>query len=203
MEQLRNLLDLVGARSTPAPGTTAERLVIAGTAFLGALLCSGLWGIAAGSGGGRLAIGNLAVVPVLVAVSTVASLPVSVLALRLFSEQNRASDLVLSHAVALFGGSLLLLLLAPVVALYQLSSAWIGPSIAIASVLVALLGGLGIMLRTMRRLAGSIRSTAFVLPAVLLLVLQVASLSQLASLAPPVMHARTAFGHGVDALVSP
>jgi hypothetical protein len=199
MNVLAQLVDLISPRKpTSSIEGSAERLYVAGTAFLVSLVFAGIWGVAAGSGGGHLALHNLASVPMLVLVSSVASLPVAMLAFKLTSSVGRTSDLVLAHAAATFTGALVLVMLSPLVALYQLSSAWIGPVIAIATAALAFACAVAILLRTLGKLAVGARG--LVLPVGLLVLVQIASLSQLAVLAPPVMPERTLFGQGVDAL---
>ncbi len=178
----------------------AERFYVAGVAFAGALGCAAIWGVAAGSGSGTFAIRNLASVPMLLVVSTLASLPLGMLALRLTSSTGRTSDLLVAHSGATFAGALTLVLLSPLVALYQLSSAWAGPIVAVATVAIAFACGIAVLVRSLAKLGTDARVLA--LPVVLLVAVQLASLSQLAALAPPVLPNRTAFGHGVDALSS-
>ncbi|MEZ4262617.1 MAG: hypothetical protein R3B36_26265 [Polyangiaceae bacterium] len=201
METIKRVLDLVGARDASPPESRLERLLLACAAFLAALACAAVWGLAAGAGAGRFPIGNLAVVPILLVVSTAASLPVGLLAFRLLSKSGRGSDLLLAHASAVFAGCLMLVLLSPLVALYQLSSTWVGPTVAVGSVLLAFAGGLGVLMRTLKRLTTSVGLRPFAAPAVFLVLLQLLSLSQLASLAPPVMRSRTTFGHGIDGVL--
>ncbi len=178
----------------------AERLYVAGIAFATSIGFAALWGLAAGSGGGHIALRNLVCVPMLLVVSMVASLPLGVLALRLTSASGRSSNLVVAHCGATFAGALVLVLLAPLLALYQLSSAWAGPLVAVGTVLVAFACGVAVLVRILGKLGS--RGPAIALPVVLLLAIQVASLAQLAALAPPVMPSRTLFGRGIDGAVS-
>lgn len=202
MNTLAQLLDLVSPRKNAVDiPSSHERAYVAAAAFVVALACAALWGLAAGSGAGHLAIQNVLSVPMLVAVSTVASLPLGLLAFRLTQSGGRTTDLVLAHSAALFGGALVLLLLSPLVALYQLSSAWAGPLIAVGTAVVAFGCGVALFVRVLGKLAGVGGTRPFIVPVGLLVVVQIASLAQLSSLAPPVLPTRTAFGHGVDALV--
>lgn len=199
MNVFAQLVDLISPRKPASPiEGSAERFYVAGTAFLISLVFAGIWGVAAGSGGGHFAIRNLASVPMLIVVSSVASLPVAMLTLKLTSSVGRTSDLVLAHAAATFTGALVLVMLSPLVALYQLSSAWIGPIIAIATAALAFACAVAILIRTLGKLA--VGGRALILPVGLLVLVQIASLSQLSVLAPPVMPNRTFFGRGVDAL---
>ena len=199
MNTFAQLIDLVSPRQPPSEMTRAERLYVAGVAFVVSLGFAAVWGIAAGSAGGHVALRNLACVPMLLVVSMLASLPLGVLALRLTSSSGRASDLVVAHCGATFAGAATLVLLAPLVALYQLSSAWAGPLVAIATAVLAFACGVAVLVRILAKL-GSARP-AIALPVVLLLAVQVASLSQLAVLAPPILPNRTTFGRGIDGVV--
>jgi hypothetical protein len=199
MNVFGQLIDLISPRKpTSSIEGSAERLYVAGTAFLVSLVFAGIWGVAAGSGGGHLALHNLASVPMLVLVSSLASLPVAMLAFKLTSTVGRTSDLVLAHSAATFTGALVLVMLSPLVALYQLSSAWFGPLVAVATAVLAFGCAVAILIRTLGKL--SALGPALALPIGLLVVVQIVSLSQLAVLAPPVMPSRTLFGQGVDAL---
>lgn len=201
MNALSHLFALLGPRPMQEPSPSSpERAYAAAAGFVASLVFGALWGLAAGSGGGRLAAGNLFSVPLLLAVSSVVALPIGVLVLRLTSEKASVVDLVLSHASALFAGTLVLALLSPLVLLYQLSSSWAGPYVAIGSALLAIGLGLFLATRALRKLSDARGVGSLALPVVLLAVVQVAGLSQLASIVPPIFHERTAFGRGVDGL---
>jgi hypothetical protein len=202
MNAIAQLTSLLSPERPVDLPSRSERLYVAAVAFLGALVCASLWGVAAGSGGGRFALGNLLSVPMLLAVSTVASLPLGLLVFRLTSTEGRATDLVLAHAAALFAGALVLLLLAPLVALYQLSSSWAGPLVAMGTAVVAIGAAIALFVRTLGKLAEEETRRAFLVPVALLALVQLASLSQLAVLAPPVLQERSLFGRGIDGLVT-
>jgi len=198
MNTFAQLVDLISPRKQPSPMSRTERLYVAGIAFACALACAAIWGVAAGSGSGSFAIRNLASVPMLVVVSTLASLPLGMLALRLTTAEGRPSDLLVAHSGATFAGALTMLLLAPLVALYQFSSAWAGPVVAVLTVILAFICGIFVFVRMLHKL-GAVGS-AIVVPVVLLAVVQLASLAQLSALAPPIMPTRTTFGHGIDGI---
>ena len=202
MNAIQQLLAFLGPNPLP-PGemSGARRLFLATSAFLVALALVGLWGVAAGSVGGHVALVNVVSVPLLLLVSSAAALPVVLLVLRLTAAEGRATDLLLGHAGAVFGGALVLALLAPVVALYQYSSSWAGPAVALASVFVALAVGVALFVRVLGKLMPEPRSRrGLVAPVALLCALQGAALLQLAAIAPPVMPQRTVFGQGIDAI---
>jgi hypothetical protein len=202
MHAIQQLLAFLGPRPLRFDDMGgARRLFLAALAFLVALLLVGLWGVAAGSVGGHFALVNAVSVPLLLLVSSAAALPVVLIVLRLTTVEGSATDLVLGHSAAVFGASLVLALLAPIVALYQYSSSWAGPVVALGSVFVAFAVGLGLLLRGLGKLMPEPRSRrGLVAPVVLLCALQGAALLQLAAIAPPVMPHRTVLGHGIDAL---
>jgi hypothetical protein len=178
----------------------ARRLFLAAFAFVCALGLSALWGVAAGSHVGRFALWNVASVPLLLALSSAAALPLGLLVFRLTVADGQATNLVLGHACALFGAALVLALLAPIVALYQFSSSWAGPVIAQASAFVGLGAGVALLLRSLAKLTPEPRSRrGLVTPVALTCLLQCAALLQLAAVAPPVMPHRTLLGRGIDA----
>jgi Kef-type K+ transport system membrane component KefB len=205
MHTLVELLDFVSpsdasrAAAKP-PESRAGRLLLAVTAFLAALVCAGLWGLAAGSGSGRVAVGNLFEVPMLLVVSSLAALPAGLLAFRLTARGGRSTDLLVAHASAIFAGSLVLALLAPIVALYQHSSAFAGPIVAFATAVIGVGVACAVLLRTLGKLVAREKRRAFWPAVSLLLVLQLAALAQVASITAPVFPHRTAFGRGVDGL---
>jgi hypothetical protein len=202
MKTLLEILALLGPRPFPAEGVSrARRLFLACSALLAALACAAIWGVAAGSAGGHFALMNAVSVPLIVLASSVAALPLALAVFRLTTLDGRASDLVLGHAAALFGACLLLALLAPVIALYQHSSSWAGPVVAIASVVAATALAVAFLVRVLGKLAPESRARrGMLVPVILLSLLQVAALLQLAAIAPPVMPHRTVLGRGVDVL---
>jgi hypothetical protein len=180
-----------------------QRLYLAGVAFVSALALCALWGVAAGSHDGKFALGNAASVPLLLLMSSAASLPLGLVVYRLTVAEGRASDLVLGHAGALFGGSLVLAPLTPVVALYQYSSSWAGPIVALGSAFAGVAIGFALLLRGLSKLVPDPRARrGMLVPVALLCVVQAAALLQLSAIAPPVMPHRTVLGRGIDGIAS-
>jgi len=99
------------------------------------------------------------------------------LALRLTTAEGRPSDLLVAHSGATFAAALTMLLLAPLVALYQFSSAWAGPIVAMVTVVLGFVCGVAVFIRMLRKLGGV--GPAIVVPVLLLAVVQIASLAQL------------------------
>jgi hypothetical protein len=202
MQSIQELIEFVGP-STPSsdPPTGARRLLLAAEACMAALVFAAVWGIAAGSHPGRFAFDNGIKVPMLLLVSCLAALPAGVAAFRLTARFGHAADIVLGHAAAMFAGTLILALLAPLVALYQYSSSWAGPAVALASAVIGGLVGGGTLLRVLGKLLSDPRGRrAAALPVTLLVLLQLVALLQLASMTSPVFPQRTRFGQGIDGL---
>jgi hypothetical protein len=200
MHPLILLFDVVSPKRRADGGlTTTERMLVAVVALLASLALAALWGIAAGTQGGHWAFGNAVTVPVLIVVSSLAALPLGLVAWKLTTPDGRALDLVVGHAAGAFAATLVLALLAPLIALYQHSSAWAGPVVAMGSVAVALVVGLAIFVRVIGKLVpDSTARRAFIAPAALVLVAQLAALAQLCALTSPILPRRTAFGRGID-----
>jgi hypothetical protein len=135
--------------------------------------------------------------------SSVASLPLGLLVFRLTVAEGSASALVLGHAGAVFGGTLVLAFLTPIVALYQYSSSWAGPVVAYGSAFVGIAIGLALLVRSLGKLVPEPRARRGLLaPAALLCLVQGAALLQLSAVAPPVMPHRTVLGRGIDGIAS-
>ena len=191
-------LDDTGGAVTP---TRAEQLVLACTGLLGAVGLAAIWGVAANSSAPH-AVLNALKVPMLVVVSGAASLPITALVWKLTAGRAaKTTSLLVAYSAAAFAGTLVLALLSPVVALYQHSSAFAGPWVALGSAVVGFVGAACVFVRVLRKL-GSREGFGQNLAVGLLLVIQLATLSQLASVLPPVFGQRTAFGRGVDGLRS-
>jgi hypothetical protein len=203
MGRFTQLLNLACGRSlAPEDDGRSRRLQLAASALLGSLVFAAVWGLAAGSSDSLLAISNLYKLPMVVLLSALAAIPAGLLTWKFSGADCRATDLVLSFCTAVFGGSLVLAVLSPLVALYYHSSAWAGPLLALASVLLAISTATFLFARgTWRRLPRSSRR-ATVLPAVAVFaVVHLASLLQLIALASPIIPEWTVFDGGVDAFL--
>jgi hypothetical protein len=100
-----------------------------------------VWGLAAGSRSAGLALANVYKVPMVVLLSCAFAAPAGLLAWRLSGTRVRGSDLALGFSGGVFGGTLVLAVFAPLIALYYHSSAWAGPVLGLGSVGLALLTG--------------------------------------------------------------
>ena len=202
MHAISQLVEVVGpSRAVDRPEIgRSQRIFLSSVAFLAALALASVWGIAVGSHAGHLGVASAVKVPLLLLASVLAALPLGLLVFRLTSTQGRASDLVLGHAAATFTGTLVLALSAPIVALYQYSSAWAGPVVALVSAVVAIGVSFVIFLRVLAKLQRGASWIPFIAPVALLLTLQGAALFQLASISTPILPQRTLIERGVDGL---
>lgn len=208
MKPFVSLLELAspGASLADSPDTASlptrtEKLMLATTGLLGAVGLAAIWGVAANSSAPH-ALSNALKVPMLVVVSGAASLPITALAWKLTAGRNaKVTSLLVAYSAAVFAGTLVLALLAPIVALYQHSSTFAGPWVAIGSAVAGFVAAACVFVRVLRKL-GTGGGAGRNLAVGLLLVIQLLTLSQLASVLPPVFGQRTAFGRGIDGLKS-
>lgn len=200
MSTLLTLLDIACGRPIPAEDAgRARRLQLVVVALLASLAFAAAWGLAIGSRTTTLAIANVYKVPMVVLLSSAFAAPAGVLAWRLPGAQVRGTDLALGFAGGMFGGTLVLAVLAPLVALYYHSSAWAGPVLGMGSALVALVTGTIMFVRgVVRRLAPGARKGAVLLPVSVTLAMQLATMLQLAALAAPIFPERTPLSGGID-----
>ena len=194
------LLDIACGRPIPAHDDgRARRLQLVVFSFLASLVFAGAWGMAAGSQHAALAIANLYKVPMVVLLSCAFAAPAGLLAWRFSGARIRGTDLALGFSGGVFGGTLILAVLAPLVALYYHSSAWAGPALGFGSVLVALVAGAFMFVRgTFLRLPAGAPKLAVLLPVGVTLAMQVLVLLQLAAIAAPIFPERTPFSGGID-----
>jgi hypothetical protein len=200
MGTLVTLIDIACGRPIPAADDgRSRRLQLVVFALLASLVFAAAWGMAAGSRSAGLAVANLYKVPMVVLLSCAFAAPAGLLAWRLSGTRVRGSDLALGFSGGVFGGTLVLAVLAPLVALYYHSSAWAGPVLGIGSAGLALLAGTVMFVRgVVRRLEPGTKKRTVFLPVAVTLAMQLLTLLQLASLASPIFPERTAFSGGID-----
>lgn len=203
MTTLVTLLDIACGRPIPPEdGGRARRLQLVVFALLASLLFAAAWGLAAGSQAATLAIANVYKVPMVVLLSCAFAAPAGLLAWRLSGAPIRGTDLALGFSGGVFGGTLVLAVLAPLVALYYHSSAWAGPMLGLGSALLALLTGTIMFVRgTLRRSPAGTSKAAVLVPVFVTLAMQVLTLVQLAAVAAPIFPERTPFSGGIDHIV--
>jgi hypothetical protein len=202
LHTLSEILHLACGRAADCDAGVARRWqLVLGSLLLGVAL-SALWGMAAGSTAPALALGNGFKVPLVVILSAVVALPAGLLALKLSGAAYRATDLTVSFASGILGGTLVLAALAPLVALYDQTSVLVGSRIAVGSAILALLVGAAVLTRNLlRQRPPGTRRRAALFPAGVLVVVQLATLLQLIALASPILPHDTPFEGGVDQLI--
>lgn len=200
MTTLVTLLDIACGRPIPGEGGgRARRIELLLVALLASLVFAAAWGAAAGSRDAVLATANLYKVPMVVLLSSLFAAPAGLLAWRLSGAAVRGTDLALGFVGGIFGGTLVLAVLAPLVALYYQSSAWAGPMLGVASAFLALGTGTIMFVRgLLRRLPPGASKLAALVPAFVILAMQLATLLQLASVVAPIFPERTPFSGGID-----
>jgi hypothetical protein len=188
----------IGRSSDDGPARRIQLTIAAG---LAALAFAALWGVAAGSTVGTLAIANALKVPMVVLLSAVAALPAGMLTLRLIGLQYSARDLLVAFAPALFAGTLALAVTAPLVALYYHTSVWAGPYLAMGSVAISIaIAGVLFARAAVRRAATDRERRIVMLPVIVTIGFQLATMLQLVALASPILPETTMFDTGVDVL---
>jgi hypothetical protein len=202
MSTFVTILDIACGRPIPDEDDgRSRRLQLVIVAFLASLLFAAAWGMAAGSQAARLAVANLYKVPMVVLLSSAFAAPAGLLAWRLSGSKIRGTDLALGFSAGVFGGTLVLAVLAPLVALYYHSSAWAGPVLGFGSALLALATGTFMFVRgTMRRVPSGASKMRVLLPVFVTLTMQVLTLLQLAAVAAPIFPERTPLSGGIDHL---
>lgn len=201
---LGQLMTLTCRGELASPLTPAAQLALTISAIVAALVLSALWGVAAGSSSAALAVANAYKVPMVILLSAIAALPAGLVALRLTNGRLAARDLVSAFATSMFGGTLVLATLAPLVAVYYHTSSKAGVPLALGSVFVSLATATLLFGRAVKRkVAGEPGRTASLVPVVILVGLFSAALMQFVALASPIIgDVGTRFDGGFDAVFS-
>lgn len=202
--QLSQLMTLTCRGELPHPLTRANQLVLTISAIVCALLLSSIWGVAAGSSSSALSIANSYKVPMVIFLSAVAALPAGLVALRMTNGRLAARDLVSAFATSMFGGTLVLATLAPLVAVYYHTSSKAGVPLALGSVFISLATATLLFGRAVkRRVAEQPGRTASLVPVAILVALFSAALMQFVALAAPIIgEVGTRFDGGFDQVFS-
>lgn len=200
MSFFATLLDIIcGKPLGDADAGRARRLQLVVSALLTSLAFAAVWGVAAGSRMPALAVANLYKVPMVVLISAIGALPAGLLTWKLAGGPGRASDLMIGFTGGTFAATLVLAVLAPLVALYYHSSVWAGPLLGQGSAILALVVGAVIFGRSMfGHEREGVSRPRLILPVGVLAVVQVAMLAQLVAVAAPILPERTIWSHGVD-----
>jgi len=203
--RLSQLMTMTCGGRLAEPITGAQQTMFAVLAIVAGLALSSIWGVAAGSSSSALAIANAYKVPMVVLLSALTALPAGLVALRLTNAKLAAADLTSAFALAIFGGTLVLATLAPLVAIYYHTSSKAGVPIALGSVFIALatatlLFGRAVARRVLETTGNATSGRAASLLAVAVLVtLFVAALMQYVAVASPIIgDVGTRFDGGFD-----
>jgi hypothetical protein len=180
-----------------------RRVQLMFAALLLSLLFAALWGAAAGVGTSTtMVLQNLYKVPMVVLLSALCALPAGMLSWKLSGSALRASDMLLAFATAVLAGTLVLAVMAPLVAIYYRTSAWAGPAIALVSTFLALAVATVIFIRGVAiRAPSTANRVAVQFPAFVVLLFLVATMVQFISIASPILPEITVFDGGIDRMV--
>lgn len=189
----------------PEEGTPARRAQLAVLASAASLVMASLWGIAAGSTEPMLALQNALKLPLMLVLAGISAVPIGLLCWKLVGVGERARELLHAYALSVFLGCSVLLVLAPLVALYYFSSNVGGPLIALGSIFLSLAVGCLTFVRVVRARLGVAAEFRKphpgwrpLLPGVALALAFAASLAQITALFAPILPERTPFRGGID-----
>jgi len=201
--QFAQLMTLTVGGELAPPSSRAQHTMLSVLAILASLALASLWGVAAGSASAALSIANAYKVPLVVLLSALTALPAGVVALRLTGAGLAARELASSFATSIFGGTLVLATLAPLVGIYYHTSSAAGVPLALGSVFVALATASLLFGRAVaRRVAGGPGRLASLFAVAILVVLFLAALLQYVALASPIIGEVTPFNGGFDTVFS-
>lgn len=192
----------VACGADAAPKTRAHGTLLTITALFAGLFLSATWGLAAGSTSAALALSNAYKVPMVILLSAITALPAGLVTLRFTNAALSPHQLVTAFATSIFGGALVLAVLAPLVAIYYHTSAKAGVPLALGSVFAALATASLLFGRAVaRRVAGGPKRGSLAAVAVLV-TLFLAALLQYVALASPIIASVTPFDRGFDGVLS-
>jgi len=201
--QLSQLMTLTVGGELDPPSPREQHTMLSVFAILASLALASLWGLAAGSASIELSIANAYKVPLVVLLSALAALPAGVVTLRLTSAGLAARELASAFATSIFGGTLVLATLAPLVAIYYHTSSKVGVPLALGSVFTALAIASLLFGRTVaRRVSGRPGRAASLLAVGVLVGLFLAALLQFVAIAAPIISEVTPFSGGFDTVFS-
>ncbi|MCC7383620.1 MAG: hypothetical protein IT384_17400 [Deltaproteobacteria bacterium] len=203
MQTFVTLLDLACGQPFRAEDDVRSRrwqLIVA--AALASLACAAIWGLAAGSGDLRLALANVYKVPMVILLSTLCAVPAGLLTWKLTGSELRLTDLLIGFFTGVFAGTLVLAVLAPLVALYYHTSAWAGPMLGLGSTFTALLVATIVFIRgVVRRAPPNLARAPLLMPVLVVVAMQLATLIQFIAVASPILPETTVFDGGIDQMI--
>jgi hypothetical protein len=198
---LSQLMSVTCGGEAVAPQSRAHQVMLTITALFAALALSAVWGLAVGSTSATMAVADAYKVPMVILLSALTALPAGLVTLRLANAKLPAHQLVGAFATSIFGGTLVLATLAPLVAIYYHTSSKAGLPLALGSVFVALATAALLFGRAVaRRVAGQANRAASLLAVAVLVVLFLAALLQFVGMASPIIGVGTPFDGGFDRL---
>ena len=121
IERFLTLLDLARGRTPDSEASSSRTLQLAAAALLMALGFGALWGLAAGSSSWPQALSNLWKVPMVVLFSALTAIPGGLLTWKLAGAPGRPADLLAQFAASIFAGTLVMAVLAPLVAVMAIA----------------------------------------------------------------------------------
>jgi hypothetical protein len=197
---LSQLMTVTCGGEAQAPDSRAHTIMMTITALFTGLLLSSLWGLAAGSTSVTLALANAYKVPMVILLSALTALPAGLVTLRLANAKLPAHQLVSAFATSIFGGTLVLATLAPLVAIYYHTSSKAGLPLALGSVFVALATASLLFGRAVaRRVAAQAKRASSLIAVGVLVVLFLTALLQFVAMASPIIgNSGTRFDGGFD-----
>ncbi len=146
---------------------------------------------------------NLYKVPAIVLLSGLSAIPAGLLAAYLSNSGARATDLLLSYATSIFAGTLVMAVLAPLVAVYYHTSTWAGPLLGLGSALLGVSVGVWVFVRVSLHAVADRRGRGGVLFAIAVFTaVKLAMMLQLIAIMSPILPQADTFDGGIDTLVS-
>jgi len=199
---LSQLMSVTCGADDAIPDSRAHQVMLAITALFAGLLLSSLWGLAAGSTSAALSLANAYKVPMVILLSAITALPAGLVTLRFTNAALSARELVGAFATSIFGGTLVLAVLAPLVAIYYHTSAKAGLPLALGSVFVSLATASLLFGRAVARRVANRPKRGSLLAVAVLVTLFLAALLQFVALASPIIATDTPFDGGFDRVFS-
>ena len=204
MQVISNLFNLAGGYAVEGEDEgPAKRVRLLIQAAVATVVFASVYGVAAGSTDATLAMSNVYKMPMVVLLSALCAIPAGLLTWRLMGARHKATDLLMGLASANFTGTLVLAVLAPVVALYYHTSGVLGGTLAMGTVYLALIVGLIILVRAIsKRVPKDVSRLRVAIPVLALVGIQLATLVQFIYIASPILPEITVFDGGMDAIVN-
>ena len=185
MPRISILWHLIGGHPLPEEedGPAARTQIAVMAAFASALLAAFFGSALAGSDPTYIPA-NLIRMPLVILLASAAALPPALLAWRISGTERPVSDMALGLAAGTLTGTLVLAVLSPLVLLYGMTSAWLGPVLALGTAGAGVAVGLFTTCRAVRlRSADSPRSRLVIPPLAVMVAVHLLALTQLVSIA--------------------